>query len=57
VPYHYAYNPGWAEANAAQVWGTAHASVIRDGVAPEVAAEVALKRIGTILAKYPVAQT
>jgi len=57
VPYHYAFNPGWAEANAAQVWGTAHASVIRDKVAPEAAAEAALKRIGAILAKYPVAQT
>ena len=34
VPYHYAFNPGWSEANAAQVWGTAHASVIRDNVSP-----------------------
>jgi multiple sugar transport system substrate-binding protein len=56
VPRHYAYNPGISECNAAQIWGTAHASVIRDNVHPEVAAEAALKRIGTILAKYPIGQ-
>ncbi len=56
VPRFYAYNPGISEANAAQVWGTAHASVIRDGVHPEAAADAALKQIGTILAKYPIAQ-
>ncbi|MGA8612918.1 MAG: ABC transporter substrate-binding protein [Xanthobacteraceae bacterium] len=57
VPRFYAYNPGISEANAAQVWGTAHASVIRDNVSPEAAADAALKQIGTILAKYPIAQT
>ena len=57
VPYHYCFNPGWSEANAAQTWGAAHASVIRDNVSPEAAAETALKRIGAILAKYPVVQT
>ncbi len=56
VPRFYAYNPGMSEANAAQVWGTAHASVIRDNVSPEAAAEAALKRIGAILAKYPIGQ-
>jgi multiple sugar transport system substrate-binding protein len=57
LPRHYAYNPGMSEANAAQIWGTAHASVIRDNVSPEAAADAALKHIGTILAKYPIAQT
>jgi multiple sugar transport system substrate-binding protein len=56
VPYHYVFNPGWAEANSHQIWGSAHASVIRDNVTPQVAAEAALKRIGDILAKYPVTQ-
>jgi multiple sugar transport system substrate-binding protein len=56
VPYHYVYNPGISESNAAQVWGSAHASVIRDNVSPEAAADAALKHIGTILAKYPVTQ-
>jgi multiple sugar transport system substrate-binding protein len=57
VPYHYAFNPGWAEANAAQIWGSAHANVIRENMTPQAAAEAALKRIGDILAKYPIAQT
>src|SRR6516164_8041496 len=57
VPYHFVFNPGWAEANAAQIWGSAHASVIRDNVSPEAAADAALKRIGDILAKYPIAQS
>ncbi|HEY2526556.1 MAG TPA: ABC transporter substrate-binding protein [Xanthobacteraceae bacterium] len=56
VPRHYAFNPGISEANAAQIWGSAHASVIRENVSPEAAAEAALKRIGSILAKYPVQQ-
>ncbi len=56
LPRHYAYNPGMSEANASQIWGTAHASVIRDNVSPEAAADAALKHIGAILAKYPIAQ-
>jgi multiple sugar transport system substrate-binding protein len=56
VPNHYVFNPGWAEANAAQIWGQAHANVIRNNMTPEVAAEGALKRIGEILAKYPITQ-
>jgi multiple sugar transport system substrate-binding protein len=54
--YHYFYNPGIAEANASQIWGSAHASVIRDNVTPEAAADAALKKIGAILAKYPIEQ-
>ena len=56
VPYHYVFNPGWAEANAAQIWGQAHANVIRQNMTPQAAAEGALKRIGEILAKYPITQ-
>lgn len=37
--------------------GTAHASVIRDNMSPETAADTALKHIEAILAKYPIAQT
>jgi len=52
-----AFNPGYAEANAQQVWGTAAADVIREGLTPQAAAEKALARIGAILAKYPMAQS
>src|SRR5215475_12336017 len=51
------FNPGYAEADAQQIWGTAEADVIREGMTPQAAAEKALKRIGTILAKYPIAES
>ena len=56
VPHFYAYNPGISEVNAAQIWGTAHASVIQGGATPEAAADTALKHIANILAKYPISQ-
>jgi multiple sugar transport system substrate-binding protein len=57
VPNYPVFNPGYAEANAQQVWGTAAADVIREGMTPQAAAEKALNRIGQILAKYPIAQS
>jgi multiple sugar transport system substrate-binding protein len=57
VPNYPCFNPGYAEANANQVWGIAVADVVREGMTVQVAADKALKRIGTILAKYPVARS
>jgi multiple sugar transport system substrate-binding protein len=57
VPNYPGFNPGYAEANAQQIWGIAEADVIREGMTPQAAAEKALKRIGAILAKYPIAQS
>ena len=57
VPNYPAFNPGYAEANAQQIWGLAEADVIREGLTPQAAAEKALKRIGAILAKYPIAES
>ena len=54
VPIYPVFNPGYAEANAQQIWGAAEADVIREGTTPQVAAEKALKRIGEILARYPI---
>jgi multiple sugar transport system substrate-binding protein len=54
VPNYPAFNPGYAEANAQQIGGAAEADVIREGMTPEAAADKALKRMGTILAKYPI---
>jgi multiple sugar transport system substrate-binding protein len=56
TPYHFVYNPGWAEANANQIWGSAHADVIRNNITPQAAADAALNKISAILAKYPVGQ-
>jgi multiple sugar transport system substrate-binding protein len=57
VPNYPAFNPGYAEANAQQIWGIAVADVVREGMTPQAAAEKALKSIGEILAKYPVVQS
>src|SRR5262249_54819739 len=57
VPVYPVFNPGFAEANAQQIWGAAEADVIREGMTPQAAAEKALNRIGTILAKYPIAES
>jgi multiple sugar transport system substrate-binding protein len=57
VPAFPAFNPGYAEANAQQLWGAAEADVIREGMTPQAAAEKALTRIGAILAKYPVVES
>jgi multiple sugar transport system substrate-binding protein len=57
VPNYPTFNPGYAECNAQQIWGTAAADVIREGMTPQAAAEKALTRMGTILAKYPIAQS
>jgi multiple sugar transport system substrate-binding protein len=54
-PNYPAFNPGYAECNSQQIWGVAAADVIREGMTPQAAAEKALKRMGTILAKYPIA--
>ncbi len=57
VPNYPCFNPGYAEANAQQIWGIAVADIVKDGMTPQAAADKALKRIGSILAKYPMAQT
>jgi multiple sugar transport system substrate-binding protein len=57
VPSYPAFNPGYAECNAQQIWGAAAADVIREGMTPQAAAEKALKRMDQILAKYPIVES
>jgi multiple sugar transport system substrate-binding protein len=57
IPSFSVFNPGWAEVEAAQVWGAAGADVVREGMTPDAAAEKAFKRITEILAKYPIAES
>jgi multiple sugar transport system substrate-binding protein len=57
APVYAVFNPGYAEADAQQIWGIAGADVIREGMTPQAAAEKALNRIGVILAKYPIAES
>ena len=57
VPDYPVLNPGWAEVNAQQVWGSAAADVIRNGTDPKAATETAFKKVEAILAKYPIVQS
>jgi multiple sugar transport system substrate-binding protein len=57
VPNYPCFNPGYAECNAQQVWGIAVADVVKNGMTVQASADKALKRIGTILAKYPIARS
>jgi multiple sugar transport system substrate-binding protein len=57
VPNYGVFNPGWAEVNAQQVWGSAEADVIRNGIDPKVATEAAFTKIEAIVAKYPIVQS
>jgi multiple sugar transport system substrate-binding protein len=57
VPNYPVFNPGWAEINAQQVWGSAAADVIRNGTAPEAATETAFRKVEAIIAKYPIVQS
>jgi multiple sugar transport system substrate-binding protein len=57
VPNYPCFNPGYAEVNAQQVWGIAVADIVKDGMTVQAAADKALKRIGTIIAKYPVTRS
>jgi multiple sugar transport system substrate-binding protein len=57
VPNYPVFNPGWAEVNAQQIWGSAEADIIRNGTDPKTAAETAFKKIEAIVAKYPIVQS
>ena len=46
------FNPAWGEVNAEQVFGQAHADVIRNGMTPSAAVDKAFRRIETIFTKY-----
>jgi multiple sugar transport system substrate-binding protein len=52
VPAYNGFNPAWGQVNAEQLWGVAHAEVIKDGAAPAAAVDKAFRRAEEIFAKY-----
>ncbi len=52
VPSYNGFNPAWGEVNAEQLWGQAHADVIKNGVTPATAVDKAFRRAEAIFAKY-----
>jgi multiple sugar transport system substrate-binding protein len=57
VPTFWTSNPAYAQVQNEHVWQTAWAEIIKDGAAPDAAAEKAFKRVEEIFAKYPIAQS
>ncbi|MGA9868308.1 MAG: ABC transporter substrate-binding protein [Acetobacteraceae bacterium] len=57
IPSFNGYNPAWGQVQADQLWGQAHAHVLKDGMTPSAAVDQAFKRIEQIFAAYPIAQS
>ena len=57
VPDFFSFNPGYARVENEHVWQAAWADIIRNGMAPDAAADKAFKRITQIFAEYPIGQS
>jgi multiple sugar transport system substrate-binding protein len=55
VPTFWTSNPAYAQVQNEHVWQTAWAEIMKDGAAPQAAAEKAFKRVEEIFSKYPIA--
>ena len=56
VPTFWTSNPAYAQVQNEHVWQAAWAEIMKNEVAPQVAAEKAFKRVEEIFAKYPIAE-
>jgi multiple sugar transport system substrate-binding protein len=50
------FNAAWGQVNSEQVWGQAHADVIKNGMSPAAAVDKAFRRAEAIVAQYPITQ-
>jgi len=57
VPQFWAYNPAYAQVQNEHVWSIGWVDIMKEGMAPQAAAEKAFKRIEEIFAKYPIEQS
>jgi multiple sugar transport system substrate-binding protein len=52
LPAYNGFNPAWGQVSAEQLWGQAHAAVIKDGVTPAAAVDKAFRRAEAIFQKF-----
>ena len=52
VPAYTGFNPAWGQVNAEQLWGQAHADVIKNGLTPTAAVDKAFSRMETIFSRF-----
>src|SRR3984893_6904061 len=57
VPTFWTSNPAYAQVQNEHVWQTAWAEIMKDGAAPQAAAEKAFKRVEEIFGKYLITQS
>ncbi|HJU20414.1 MAG TPA: ABC transporter substrate-binding protein [Stellaceae bacterium] len=57
MPYHYAFNPAYAQVMSEHVWNVAWADIVTGGMKPEDAAAKAWRRIEAIFTRYPIQQS
>jgi multiple sugar transport system substrate-binding protein len=56
IPQFWAFNPAYAQVQTEHVWMAGWIDIMKNGVAPQAAAEKAIARIEEIFAKYPIEQ-
>jgi len=54
VPLYNAFSPAWGQCDAEQLWGQAHADVIKNGMTPAAATDKAFKRCDEIFARITI---
>jgi len=56
LPQFWVFNPAYAQVQAEHVWSAGWVDIMKEGLAPQMAAEKAFKRVEEIFAKYPIAK-
>ena len=54
IPSFNGYNPAWGQVSGEQLWGQAHADVIKNGMSPSDAVDKAFRRMEAIFSKYTI---
>jgi ABC-type glycerol-3-phosphate transport system substrate-binding protein len=52
IPAYNGFNPAWGQVSAEQLWGNAHADVIKNGMTPAQAVDKAFRRAEAIFTKF-----
>jgi multiple sugar transport system substrate-binding protein len=52
IPAYTGFNPAWGQVNAEQLWGLAHADVIKNGMTPAAAVDKAFRRMEAIFSRF-----
>jgi len=56
LPQFWALNPAYAQVQNEHVWAVGWVDIMKEGMAPQAAAEKAFKRVEEIFSKYPITQ-